>query len=123
MYAQNELMFPYQAIPSLRLLRGPQWQALVERVMGLPETHEETLALMMMMIRLNGCVACETDSYRAMRGCAACALQTLRRYKGSDADLAMLFDQALIDVRQFANLNPSCGITDGSINYTMRPPA
>ena len=67
MYAENELMFPNHAIPSLRRLRGPQWQALIERIMRLPETHEETLALMMMMIRLNGCVACETDSYRAGR--------------------------------------------------------
>src|SRR5215203_2358551 len=84
MYADNELLFPYHAIPSLKKLRGPRWQALVERVMCLPETHEETLALMLMMVRLNGCVSCETDSYRAMKGCSACAIQTLRRFKGED---------------------------------------
>ena len=123
MYAENELMFPNHAIPSLRRLRGPQWQALIERIMRLPETHEETLALMLMMIRLNGCVACETDSYRAMRGCAACALQTLRRYKGDDAELVDIFEQSLVDVRQFANLNSSYGINDGTIGYKMRPPA
>ena len=123
MYAENELMFPNHAIPSLRRLRGPQWQALIERIMRLPETHEETLALMLMMIRLNGCVACETDSYRAMRGCAACALQPLRRYKGDDAELVGIFEQSLVDVRQFASLNPSYGINDGTMGYKMRPPA
>ena len=68
MYTSNEILFPYHVIPALRKLRGPQWHDLVERILKLPETHEETLAFMMMMIRLNGCMACETDSYRAMRG-------------------------------------------------------
>ena len=110
MYAENELMFPHQAIPTLRKLRGPEWQSLVERVMQLPEVHEETLAFMLMMIRLNGCIACETDSYRAMRGCAACALQTLRRYKGDDGELIGVFQQALADVHQFVKLNPSYAV-------------
>jgi hypothetical protein len=56
---------------------------------------------MLMMIRLNGCLECETDSYRAMRGCDACALQTLRRYKGSDSDLLNKFDEALQDIREY----------------------
>lgn len=106
MYTDNELMFPHRAIPSLRDLRGPRWQALVDRVTDLPETHEETLAFMLMMIRLNGCLSCETDSYRAMRGCAACAAQTLRRYKGQDDDLLTVFDEALRDVRAFAAARP-----------------
>ena len=76
MYTNNEIMFPHHVIPTLRKLRGPKWRALVERILKLPETHEETLAFMMMMIRVNGCMACETDSYRAMRGCMACAQQT-----------------------------------------------
>ncbi len=102
MYTSNELLFPHHVIPSLKKLRGPEWRALVERVLSLPETHEETLAFMLMMIRLNGCMACETDSYRAMKGCAACALQTLRRYKGDDAELLEQYRQALDDVRDFA---------------------
>lgn len=102
MYTDNALLFPNQLIPSLRRLRGNKWQTLVEQVMHLPENHEETLAFMLMMIRLNGCMICETDSYRAMRGCSACAQQTLRRYKGSDDDLLALFDEALHDVRAYA---------------------
>jgi hypothetical protein len=100
MYTANELMFPHHAIPVLREMRGSEWKALVERIMQLPETHEETLAFMLMMIRLNGCLECETDSYRAMKGCDACAVQTLRRYKGPDVELVRLFQQALAEVRE-----------------------
>jgi hypothetical protein len=110
MYTDNELLFPYHVIPSLRNLRGIKWQKLVERVMTLPEAHEETLAFMLMMIRVNGCMACETDSYRAMRGCAACAHQTLRRYKGDDDELLELFQQALEDIQSFADQNPALHI-------------
>jgi len=101
MYTNNELLFPHYVIPSLRDLRGPVWQDLVDRVSSYKECHEEKLAFMLMMIRLNGCLACETDSYRAMRGCDACAHQTLRRFKGEDSELLELFNEALADVRQF----------------------
>ena len=56
---------------------------------------------MLLMIRINGCMACETDSYRAMRGCTACAHQTLRRYKGDDDELIGIYEQALADIRDF----------------------
>ncbi len=110
MYADNELLFPHHVIPALKKLRGARWEALVDRVLALPEFHEEALAFMLMMVRLNGCVPCETDSYRAMRGCSACAIQTLRRYKGDDETLLAAYDQALGDVRQFAELRPMMGI-------------
>jgi hypothetical protein len=110
MYTSNELFFPYQSIGSLRLLRGGEWQRLIERILTLPETHEETMALMLTMIRLNGCVGCETDSYRAMRGCAACAMQTLRRYKGNDEELIKLFRDALEDIQRYADQNPHMNI-------------
>lgn len=110
MYADNELLFPHYVIPALKKLRGARWQDLVERVLVLPEFHEEALAFMLMMVRLNGCVVCETDSYRAMRGCSACAIQTLRRYKGDDEALLAAYDQALHDIRQFAAAHPAMGI-------------
>jgi hypothetical protein len=103
MYAPNEIMFPRKAIPAVRNMRGPEWRALVERILQLPETHEETLAFMLMMIRLNGCLECETDSYRAMRGCDLCAIQTLRRYKGPDSELIKQFHHALATVREHLN--------------------
>jgi hypothetical protein len=55
-------------------------------------------------------MACETDSYRAMRGCTACAHQTLRRYKGDDQELLDMFHDALTDVRHFATENPNITI-------------
>jgi hypothetical protein len=102
MYTVNELFFPRHVIPSLRNLRGASWANLVDRVMSREEGHEDNMAFMLMMIRLNGCVICETDSYRAMRGCMACAVQVMRRYKGSDEDLLALFEQALSDVQAYA---------------------
>jgi hypothetical protein len=101
MYTKNELLFPHHVIPSLRNMRGEEWRELVNRVLSVPESHELSLAFVLMMIRLNGCLACETDSYRAMRGCTACAVQTLRRYKGSDRELLRLYQQALDEVRQY----------------------
>jgi hypothetical protein len=101
MYTKNELMFPHHVIPALRNLRGSEWRDLVDRVLSVPENDEQSLAFVLMMVRLNGCLACETDSYRAMRGCDACAIQTLRRYKGADRDLLHSYRQALEDVRQY----------------------
>lgn len=110
MYTNNELMFPHHVIPEIRTARGPRWQALVERVMTLSDSHDETLALMLTMVRLDGCLGCETDSFRAMRGCAACALQTLRRFKGNDEELIEQYEQALKEVRQFARSHAHIGI-------------
>ena len=71
--------------------------------MDIPATRSEPGSRT--MVRLNGCMACETDSYRAMRGCSACAIQTLRRYKGNDRELLRAFQQALDDVRKYAAKN------------------
>ncbi len=101
MYTKNQLMFPHHVIPLLRDLRGAEWQNLVDQVLSVPEDTELSLAFMLMMIRLNGCMACETDSYRAMKGCDACAIQTLRRFKGSDQELVQAYQQAVEDVRGY----------------------
>jgi hypothetical protein len=101
MYADNEILFPPYAIPQLKEIRGDVWRELVERTTRLPEDHPECLAFSLMMIRLDGCLSCETDSYRAMRGCVACAQQTLRRFKGSDEELMQRFNKALGDVQVF----------------------
>ncbi|MGJ3240277.1 MAG: hypothetical protein ACFE0Q_16340 [Anaerolineae bacterium] len=102
MYTSNDILFPHHAILALKNLRGEDWGKLIERVLSLPENHEETLALMLTMIRLNGCMNCETDSFRAMRGCTACAVQSLHRFKEDDDQLFAMYEQALKDVRAFA---------------------
>ncbi len=115
MYTTNDILFPHEAIAALKRVRGAAFTALVERVLAQPETHEDTIAFMLMMVRLNGCMACETDSYRAMRGCAACAQQTLRRFKGEDEELLELFERALSDVRKWASANPNSGIVSSAV--------
>ncbi|MBI4771552.1 MAG: hypothetical protein HY784_14360 [Chloroflexi bacterium] len=107
MYAANQLLFPPEVIPVLGELRGGAWRELVRRVSLLPETHPESLAFTLMMIRLDGCMECETDSFRAMRGCEACALQTIRRFKRSDDDLLARYQAALRDVIGFLQVGPA----------------
>jgi hypothetical protein len=106
MYAENELLFPPYAISKLTQSRGQDWQKLVQRVLRREENHPERLAFSLMMVRLDGCLGCETDSYRAMKGCISCALQTLRRFKGSDADLLDRYDQALNDLTAYLETLP-----------------
>ena len=101
MYAENEILFPPYVIPSLRDARGPLWRDLVDRVSRLPEEQPENLGFSLLMIRLDGCLNCETDSYRAMRGCLACAQQTLRRFKGSDQELIDRYNKAVQDISVF----------------------
>lgn len=98
MHAGSELLFPPYAIAPLRGLRGREWNLLVERVAALPETHPDSLAFSLMMSRLDGCLTCETDSYKAMRGCVQCAIQTVRRFKESDDDLLEQYKEAQADV-------------------------
>lgn len=99
MYVQTEILFPPKVIPQLRDACGPEWRKLVERVSELDEGHPESLAFTLMMIRLDGCLDCETDSFRAMRGCALCALQTLRKYRKNEKELLRLYKEALKEVQ------------------------
>jgi hypothetical protein len=101
MYMQTEIMFPSRAIPLLRDACGPEWRRLVDKVAALDETHPESLAFALMMIRLDGCLECETDSFRAMRGCSACALQTVRRFRGKERELMKRYQAALKDVQLY----------------------
>ena len=98
MYPKADLLFPPRLIASLRNLRGPEWAALVDRVTKLPETHPESLAFTLMMVRLDGCVKCHEGSFKYMRGCQVCAVQTVMQFKGTDADLLVLYQKARRDV-------------------------
>ncbi len=102
LYSDNEILFPHYAIPALRNTRNGQWAQLVDKLEGKPETSPEVLGLMSLMIDLNGCLSCETDSFRAMRGCTACAKQTLRRCKESDEELLRLVHERVTQMRNDA---------------------
>ena len=99
---RTELLFPPSLIPDLKGLRGEEWRRLVEHIASLPETHEDTLAFCVMMIRLNACMGCVSGSYRFMRGCELCPQQTIARYQGTDEELIALYHQAQEDLQRHA---------------------
>jgi hypothetical protein len=105
----TELLFPPYAIPYLKNLRGPRWQRLVEGVLRLREDDAEALAFSWMMMKLDGCRTCEVDSFKAMQGCVACAVQNVRRFKGTDADLLKLYNQALKEVKAYLSQRRKTG--------------
>lgn len=90
----TELLFPPRVIQSLKGLRGEDWDALIERVGELDETDPDQLAFVLMMTRLDGCMTCNSDSFRAMRGCTQCAILNVRRYRGTDKQLNQLYEKA-----------------------------
>ena len=96
-----EIMYPNHVTPSLREMRSEAWRQLIDKVLASPESDDVTLAFSLMMIRLDGCLTCHADSYRAMRGCASCAQQTIRRYKGTDEQLIVAFEEARCDIARW----------------------
>ena len=95
---RTELLFPPHLIPDLRDLRDDAWRELIDYITSLPETHPDTLAFCLMMIRLNACLGCVSGSYRFMRGCELCSQQTIARYQGTDEELIALYHQAKEDM-------------------------
>ena len=106
MYPKAELLFPPRLIPVLKNLRGPEWAALVDRVMKLPETDPDSLAFSLMMVRLDGCVKCHEGSFKYMRGCHLCATQTVMQFKGTDNDLVLLYLKARRDIDSYLSGEP-----------------
>ncbi|MDX1600312.1 MAG: hypothetical protein R3191_02230 [Anaerolineales bacterium] len=102
-HSDTELLFPMRVASQLRELRGDWWRDLVDRAAAAPDGSPEQLAFSLLLIRLNGCLTCHTDCHRAQRGCTTCAYQSIRRYRGTDADLAELHEQARQEVMKFLN--------------------
>ncbi|NOZ71554.1 MAG: hypothetical protein GXP38_06530 [Chloroflexi bacterium] len=101
MYPKAEILFPPVLIPNLRNLREEGWAKLVDRVSKLPETHPDTLAFCLLMIRLDGCLKCYSGSYKFMRGCEACATQSVTQFKGDEDDLLALYEKAQADIQNY----------------------
>ncbi len=96
--SKAELLFPAHLIPALRDLRGDEWRELVNRIAALPETHPDSLAFVLMMIELDGCMKCNSNNYKFLRGCFLCATQTVHSFKGSDQDLLRMYQQAKVQM-------------------------
>jgi len=99
----TELVFPLRVAPALSSLRGNDWQHLIEQVSDTGADPLDEIAFVLLMVRLSGCVACNADSFRAMRGCTQCARQTIRRYRGSDQDLLAQFQQSRREVEVYSS--------------------
>lgn len=101
MYPRSDILFPHRCVRELKNLRGPLWQELVVRVAELPDTHEDSLAFALMMIRLAGCLDCDLDSYKASLGCCTCAKRTINAFKGSDKLLLRRFQEARQELARY----------------------
>lgn len=101
MYPDSEILFPPRCIPHLRNLRGEEWAKFIDHLTRLPDDHEDVLGFSYLMIQLGSCLTCNLDSYRASLGCCTCARRTISGFKGSDADLIRLFEEAREKVRAY----------------------
>lgn len=99
MYNEDtELLFPLRVIPKLLNTRGAEWNVLVKKMADPRTAFSEQLAFAYMMVRLNGCISCNTGSFRAMRGCTQCSIQTVKRYRNEDAELLALYEKTRKEV-------------------------
>ena len=111
-HAKAELLFPAHLISTLRDLRGGEWRDLVDRVSTMPETHPDSLAFVLMMIELNGCMRCNSNNYKFLRGCYLCATQTVQSFKGTDQELLDMYSQA----KQQLDTQLQRGISPGQLS-------
>jgi hypothetical protein len=101
MYPRSEILFPHRCVLSLKRMRGPEWQELVNYVAELPDTHEDSLAFALMMIKLCGCLKCDLDSYKASLGCCTCAKRAINAFKGSDKLLLRRFRESKAELEAY----------------------
>ncbi len=107
MYPDSEILFPTSLIPELRDARpGVAWQKLIDRLSKVGEHSEEALAFSLMMVRLNNCITCNLDSYRATIGCLQCSKRTLRTFRGKDEQIAEKLQEARAEMRKFLKSSP-----------------
>jgi hypothetical protein len=97
----TEILFPLRVIAQLKTMRGDGWNQFIDRVSSAEASMAEKTALVLMMVKMGGCVSCNSDSFRAMRGCTMCARQTIKRYRGSDEELIEQHRLLQKDVEQF----------------------
>lgn len=99
--SDQEVIFPAKATPTLRGLRGPKWDELVDKVLETEADSLEQLGFVLMIVRILGCSGCNSDSFRAMRGCTRCAQQGIKRFRGSDEELVKLYEKAKTEVEVY----------------------
>lgn len=104
--SDTDLLFPLRVIEALSDLRGSEFQALLKHVSSEQASPAEQMGFVLMMVRIDGCVGCNADSFRAMKGCTLCARQNLKRYRGSDKEFVELFEQTCKEVELHLGKKP-----------------
>ena len=99
--SDTELLFPLRVVPALSDLRGSECQMLLQRIASPDASLADQIGFVLMMVRIDGCVGCNADSFRAMKGCTLCARQNLKRYRGSDKEFVELFEQTRKEVELY----------------------
>jgi hypothetical protein len=94
MYPQSELLFPHHSVGALTGLRDEEWDTLVKRIATLPETHVDSLAFLLLVIRTCDCLKCDMGSYKASLGCTVCAQRAVSGDRDLDGRLAQQFEAA-----------------------------
>jgi hypothetical protein len=105
----TELVYPLRVTPVLGTMRGNDWQLLIGRISSTQADLVDQYAFVLLMVKLSGCLACNADSFRAMRGCTQCARQTIRRYRGNDKDLIEIFNLSRREVETYIQKQAQTG--------------
>ena len=97
----TDLLFPPRVLPALQELRGESWKNLVADALAAGPDSLEQMTFVLMMARLNNCITCNSDSFRAMSGCTTCAKLTLKRFHDTDESLVAAYRSAKTEVGQY----------------------
>lgn len=103
MYPDSELLFPHRSARALAGLRDQEWDRLVQRIAGLPEMDQDSLAFSLLVIRMCDCLSCDMGSYKASLGCTACAQRAVAGNRDLDGNLAEAFEAAKAEVIAYLN--------------------
>jgi hypothetical protein len=99
--SDTELLFPLRVVPALADMRGEEWRDFITRIQDANADPVDQAGFVLMMVKLDGCIGCNADSFRAMKGCTQCARQNIRRFRGTDLELIETIQQARKEVEAF----------------------
>jgi hypothetical protein len=96
----TELIFPLRILPKLKDLRGEIWGKIIIELLETKDLVNQ-VGMIVLMIKVAGCITCNADSYRAIRGCTLCSQQAIKRYKGTDKELIQIYSKSCVKVKKF----------------------
>jgi len=99
--SDTELLFPLRVLPDIKGIRSETWAKMVDQASGKKSHGIDQFGMELLLVKLAGCVNCDSDSFRAMKGCEFCMRQALRRFKGSDAELQRMYEQSKKEIGKY----------------------